>query len=379
MQYRQFGKLGYEVSLLGLGCMRLPMQQDGEVIKDKAIELIQYAADHGINYFDTAYAYHHMNSESVLGEALDGRRAGVRIATKQPFNVMDTRGSIRKNLEATLKKLRTDYIDVYLVHNIQQSNWEGIKQMGVLAEYEKFRNEGLIGAIAFSYHGGHEVFKQVLDSYDWDMCQVQQNLLDIDIEATQQAITDAGDKGCALVIMEPLKGGGLANATAGVQEVYDSCVPGRSPAEWAFRHLIDSPHVSCILSGMTTLKQLKQNIEIFSAEDALPGCLSDAEKVAIARAKAEYESIISIPCTACGYCMPCPSGVDIPDVFSIYNDAQRLQQWENPRRRYMIKGRTKSDASYCVECGACEQECPQHIDIINKLKVAHEELKGWIE
>lgn len=383
MNHRSYGKLGYEVSSLGLGCMRLPRIPDGKggmtVDLEKAFELIRYAADHGINYFDTAFGYHNQTSESVLGEALEGRREQVKIATKQPFNVMKTQGDIRRNLENTLKKLRTDYIDVYLVHNIQAGTWEEIKRRKVFEEYEKFREEGLIKAIGFSYHGGYEVFSDVLKTYDWDMCQVQQNLLDVDKEVTEKGIALAGEKGTALVIMEPLRGGGLVHTPASVKEVYDGAPVKRSPAEWAFRHLLNYPQVSCILSGMTTLEQLKDNIELFSKPDAVPGCLTDGEKEVLARAKKAYESIVTVPCTGCEYCLPCPQGVNIPGVFSRYNDGNMFGAFDQPKRSYMFLGRSGADASHCVACGACEAKCPQHIKIIDQLKVAHKALEGWVE
>ncbi len=385
MNYRPYGKLGYEVSTLGLGCMRLPRTPDGKggmtVDLEKAFELIRYAAEHGITYFDTAFGYHNQTSESVLGEALEGEyRKKVKIATKQPLAVMKTQSDIRKNLENTLRKLRTDYIDVYLIHGIGPATWDEIKRRNIIEEFEKFRSEGMIKAVAFSYHGNYETFEDIMNYYDgWGMCQIQQNLLDVDHEVTEKAISLAGEKGTALVIMEPLRGGGLAHAPQPVKEVYDSAPVKRSPVEWAFRHLLNYPQISCILSGMTTLEQLKENIEIFSKPDAVPGCLSAEEKEIISRAKKAYESIVTIPCTGCEYCMPCPQGVNIPGIFSRYNDGNMFGAFDQPRRSYLFLGRNGGDATHCVACGACETKCPQHIDIINQLKVAHKALEGWVE
>jgi len=384
MNYRQYGKLGYEVSALGMGCMRLPRAFDeagnASVDLEKAHELIRYAATHGVSYFDTAYGYHARRSEEVLGEALDGGLRGqVKIATKQPFNVMKEQADIRRNLEITLKKLRTDYLDVYLIHNIQAGNWQAIQERKIIKEYEKFRDEGLIRAIGFSYHGGYESFRGVLSAYDWDMCQVQQNMLDADHEVTAQAIEDAGQKGCALVVMEPLRGGGLCAAPAAVQEIYDEWPQQRTGTEWAFRHLLNYPQVSTILSGMTTLEQLKENIAIFSQPDAAAGCLTEQEKDILRRAKAAYEKIISIPCTGCEYCMPCPHGVGIPGVFAKYNDGMAFGSWDQPQRSYTFMTMAKASADYCAACGECLQKCPQRIEIIGQLQAAHEKLKGWKE
>jgi predicted aldo/keto reductase-like oxidoreductase len=382
MQYRAYGKLGYEVSAFGMGCMRLPriVKEDGaEVDREKAYEMIRYAADHGVTYFDTAYGYHNMTSEEVLGEALEGRREKVKIATKQPFGVMTTQGDIRKNLEATLKKLRTDYIDVYLIHNIGVSTWEAIKKRKIIEEYEQFRSEGLIRAIGFSYHGGYPGFKDVLDFYDWGMCQIQQNFIDVKNEATEEGIRQAGLKGCALVIMEPIRGGSLAAPSDSIRAIYGEYAVERSPVEWAFRHVLDYPEVSTILSGVSTMEQLREDIAIFSKPDALPHCLGDAEKKILARVREKYLSLASIPCTGCEYCLPCPQGVGIPQVFSKYNDGVMFNTFEPSRRSYYFQTKSRQDASLCVSCRACEKKCPQRIEIAKELKTAHSALAGWVE
>jgi predicted aldo/keto reductase-like oxidoreductase len=382
MQYRNYGKLGFQVSAFGMGCMRLPRIIKGdiaEVDREKAYEMIRYALDNGVNYFDTAYGYHNMTSEEVLGEALEGRREKAVIATKQPFWVMKTQDDIRKNLEQSLRKLRSSYIDVYLIHAIGPGSWEGIKKRKIIEEYEKFRSEGLIRAIGFSYHGPYPCFKEVLDFYDWGMCQIQQNFIDIKRDATEEGITSAGKKGCALVIMEPIRGGNLATAPAPVQAIYDEYPAKRSAVEWAFRHVIDYPEASTILSGVTTMQQLKEDIGIFSKPDALPGCLSDEEKKIIARVRDKYASLASIPCTGCEYCLPCPQGVEIPQVFSKFNDGAMFGTYEPARRNYSFQVKSNAGASLCTECGACEEKCPQGIAIRHELKMAHDKLKGWIE
>ncbi|MGE4485205.1 MAG: aldo/keto reductase [Oscillospiraceae bacterium] len=384
MNYRTYGKLGYEVSTLGLGCMRLPRTYDGsnkaEVDREKAYEIIRYAAAHGINYFDTALTYHNGDSENVLGEALEGGlREKVKIATKQPFANMKPNGGPRKNLEETLKKLRTDHIDIYLIHNIQAKDWEDIKRAKVYDEYLKFREEGLIKAIGCSIHGDFPHFKNVIGEYPWDMVQIQQNIIDSDKEVTEEAIKLAGKIGCALVIMEPLRGGGLANAPRKVREIYDSYPVKRPAYEWAFRHVANYPQVSCILSGMTTLDQLKQNIEIFSMPDMVPRCLTETEKTIIEEAKSAYKSLAAIPCTGCEYCMPCPKGVNIPRTFATYNAGIMFEDFDQPKRSYMYQSKYSEGADNCVACHACEKKCPQNLDIVNNLKTAHNALRGWIE
>ena len=385
MQYRAYGKLGYDVSLFGVGCMRLPKIFDGtdkaQVDREKAYEILRYAADNGVNYFDTAWGYHHQTSEEVLGEALaeGGRRAKIKIATKQPLMAMPQQSDIRKNLENTLKKLKTDYIDVYIIHNIMPATWDTVKQRKLIAEWETFRREGLIRAIGFSYHGHAKCFNEILNHYDWDMCLIQQNLIDVENQAGEQGIIEAGKKGCALVIMEPLRGGGIASPTTAVKALYDAHPVKRSAVDWAFRHLINYPQVSCILSGVSTLEQLKENIALFSAPDALPGCLREDDKALIAKVREHYLSIRSIPCTGCEYCLPCPNGVQIPAIFANYNDGVSFENFNQCRRAYMFTTAAKQDASRCVECGDCTEKCPQRIDIPARLKEAHEKLKGWVE
>ena len=382
MQYNKLGKTGLNVSRLGLGCMRLPfVNGDGHQGVDipKAIELIQYAADNGVNYFDTAFGYHGKQSEAILGEALEHKRKEVVYVTKQPFWEMHDKATIRRNLEDTLKKLRTDYIDAYLLHRIMPPSWEAIQQQEIFAELDKFKQEGLIRNVGFSYHGDANTFKDVAAKYPWDMCKVQHNLLDINREVTPDGIKFAGELGLGVAIMEPLRGGGLAHAPQVVQDVYNKSEHKRTAAEWEFRHLVNMPEISVVVSGMTTLEQLKENIAMFSQADMQPNCLSGAEKQTIADARKAYESIITIPCTACNYCVPCPAGVQIPGVFTAFNDAHRFGLFNQPRRAYMFMRNAGGDATKCTSCGVCLEKCPQEIDIPKELQTAHNALTGWHE
>jgi len=382
MQYRTLGNTGLKVSLIGMGCMRLPfVDGDGSkgVDMDAAMELIQYAADNGINYFDTALTYHGWKSEAVLGEALEHKRKEVVYVTKQPFWEMHDQATTRKNLENTLKKLRTDYIDMYLLHRIMPPSWDAIQQREIFRELDNFKREGLIKHVGFSYHGDLDTFKDVVEKYPWEMCKVQHNMLDMTREVTPAGIEFAGARGLGIAIMEPLKGGGLAHAPRVVKAVYDNAHQKRTPAEWAFRHLVNMPEISTIVSGMSNMQQLKDNIAMFSQTDMLPGCLSDAEKQVISSARDAYSSIVTIPCTVCNYCVPCPANVQIPNIFTQYNDAHRFEHFDQPRRAYWFARNAKADASQCTACGACLEKCPQEINIIEKLKTAHEVLDGWAE
>jgi predicted aldo/keto reductase-like oxidoreductase len=292
---------------------------------------------------------------------------------------MKSQDDVRRNLENTLKKLRSSYVDVYLIHCITKGNWDEIKARKILDEFEKFRSEGLIRGIGFSYHGQFPTFKDVISGYHWDMCMVQQNFMDVESEATAEAIHVAGEKGCALAIMEPLRGGGLATPPKSIQAVYDAFPVKRSAVEWAFRHLANYKEVSAIVSGVTTLEQLKENIEIFNKPDLLPGCLSGDEAAVLARVRGMYQSFASIPCTGCEYCMPCPNGVNISGVFSRYNDSVMFGHSDQSRRSYFFVSNSKQGVSQCTACGVCEDKCPQNIPIVKDLQTAHAALKGWIE
>lgn len=386
MQYRTLGKTGLKVSLLGMGCMRLPFingDSNCGVNREAAIELLQFVADSGINYFDTAFGYHSRESETILGEALSIRqkRGEVIFATKQPWWEMPDDNAIRTNLENTLRKLRTDCIDIYLLHRITPEAWEDIKRRRIFEKFESFKRQGLIKHIGFSYHGGYETFCDVVKTYPWEMCMVQQNMLDINNEVTQAGLEFAGDNGLGVTIMEPLRGGGLAFAPNAVAEIYEShpSEGKRTPAEWAFRHLVDTTQVSSIVSGMSTKDQVRENVAIFSQSTMVPGCLSQSEKDIISAARNAYKSIISIPCTECNYCIPCPAGVQISGIFAQYNEFKMFERSQNPRRVYMFTTRAGGNATKCNNCSKCIKKCPQNIDIPKELQTAHETLKGWNE
>jgi predicted aldo/keto reductase-like oxidoreductase len=399
MQTRNYGKTGKKVSLFGMGCMRLPTDMSRmpgppaagstppagpppmpPVDKEKAFEMIRYAADHGVTYFDTAFGYHGGESEAILGEALaeGGRRDRVTIATKQPFREMKDgdEGTVRQNLENTLKKLRTDHLDMYLIHGIGPQEWPRIKERGIPELFGKLKAEGLIRGVGFSYHGPLDTFKEILAHYDWAMCQVQQNLLDVNKEVTEEGIRLAGKKGCALVIMEGLRGGALAKAPKGVQALYDAYPVKRSAVEWGFRHLVNYSEVSVILSGVSTLEQLKEDIALFSKDDFIPGSLKAEDTALLTQVRESYEALTKVPCTGCEYCMPCPNNVAIPRIFSMWNDGYRFDNFNQSKMFYGFMAMQKADATACVECEQCLEKCPQHINIPQELKAAHGALKS---
>lgn len=381
MYYREFGNLGFKISTFGIGCMRLPLllQPDGSTDPSKideveAIKMIRYGIDNGVNYIDTAYGYHGGNSEIVTGKALkDGYREKVKLATKLPVWLANSYEDFGKLLDEQLAKLQVDYIDFYLLHALNKNSWEKVKDMGVLEFLDKAVEAGKIKHPGFSFHDELPVFKSIIDSYDWKMCQIQLNFLDENYQAGVEGLRYAGSKNIPVVIMEPLRGGRLArNIPEDILKVWNSYHIKRSPVEWAFRWLYNFPEVTVILSGVSTMEQLKENIEIF--KNAAPNSMTEEELELVAQVKAIYESRTKVDCTACNYCMPCPSGVDIPRIFSLYNTASMFNEYAEQSKHYERLIEENKDASNCVECSQCEGACPQNIAIIDMLKEAHEAL-----
>ncbi|MEW5816567.1 MAG: aldo/keto reductase [Spirochaetota bacterium] len=375
MEYRTIA--GVKVSLFGMGLMRLPMKNadsipfGSDVDEAEAIKMIRYAADNGVNYFDTAYPYHGGQSETILGRALQGRyREEVTIATKLPSWQIKSYKDIGKKFNEQLVKLKTDYIDFYLLHSLNKDYWARLKDLGVLDFLDRAKEEGKIRCAGFSFHDETSLFKKIIDAYQWDFCQIQFNYLDENAQAGKEGLTYAGRKGVPVIVMEPLKGGKLAQSSPEVQGVWDTSLRRRSPVEWAFKWLYTKPEVAVILSGVSTLNQLKENIKIFNTIKDDPLLESDLEL--IKAVKKVYESKIKVDCTGCNYCMPCPSGVGIPSVFGTYNNEFMFGKTDNRKSMYEILFiKRNCDASLCTECGECEAVCPQHLAIIEKLKEAH--------
>ncbi|MDR3645780.1 MAG: aldo/keto reductase [Clostridia bacterium] len=375
MQYRDFGKTGIQVSTFGFGCMRLPMT--GEKIDEaEAIAMIRYAAENGVNYFDTAYPYHAGKSELVLGKALTGGyREKIQLATKLPSWYVHSKEDLDRFLDEQLQKLQTDHIDFYLLHALDSSLWPKLRDLGVREFLDAAKKSGRIRHAGFSFHDELPVFKEIIDAYDWNMCQIQLNFMDVHYQAGMEGLEYAAARGIPAVIMEPLRGGNLArNVPEDARRIWEEGQASSSPAEWAFRWLGNIPQVKVVLSGVSTMEQLKDTIRIF--EGALPHSLSAAALERYDRVKEIYERRLKVGCTACHYCMPCPSGVNIPDVFRLYNDTSLFGSINSSKFIYTQLKKSGSDASVCVECASCESACPQHIDIIQKLKDAHAVLSG---
>jgi len=375
MNYRK-DKYGNDLSILGFGCMRLPMKL-GRIDMDAAEAQIMAAIENGVNYFDTAYIY--PGSEAALGEILEKNNARnrVNIATKLPHYLIRSRERLESLFQEQLKRLRTDHVDYYLMHMLTDiDTWERLKGLGVADWLAEKKASGQIRQVGFSYHGNTDMFCKLVDAYDWEFCQIQYNYMDEHSQAGRRGLHYANAKGLPVVIMEPLRGGRLVNRLPEeAKKIFAEHPRQYTPAQWALRWLWDQPQVTCVLSGMNSLEMVQDNCN--TAATASAGEFGPEEQEMLERVVRAINEKMKVGCTGCGYCMPCPKGVDIPGTFAAYN-----------RRHTEGKGRalveyamctafrkTSAAASNCIGCGKCEQHCPQHIDIRHHLKQAQKELE----
>jgi predicted aldo/keto reductase-like oxidoreductase len=370
---------GDELSILGFGCMRFPTKK-GNIDEEASVELIRKCIDKGINYFDTAYFYNGGKSESILGRALaDGLRERVKIATKLPPFMVSSLSGAKKIFSTQLSRLKTDYIDYYLLHMLSDlSGFDRMKSLGVIDWLESLKKQGIIRNIGFSFHGSKKDFEQLIRAYPWDFCQIQYNYMDVNNQAGRSGLMLAHSLGIPVIVMEPLRGGRLADRLP--KEVLDEFQTGNkqwSPVEWALRWIWNHPEVTVVLSGMSDEAQLNENARIASQMQA--GSLSEKELEIFDRVMDIMHARTRIACTGCGYCMPCPFGVNIPGCFSVYNDKYLLGEKRN-RVIYIrtLGGLSKQPAyaSMCKECGKCEKHCPQGIEIRKELKRVKKEMEG---
>lgn len=371
MQRRELGKTKEEVSLLGFGCMRLPTLPSGEVDEAEAVRMIRYGIEHGINYVDTAYNYHGGQSEVVLGKALrDGYRKRVFIADKLPVWLLKSSADCERIFQEQLERLGVEQIDFYLLHTLNREFWHRAKKFKALEFLAEARADGLIKHVGFSFHDDLAAFQDIVRGYDWEFCQIQYNYMDEEYQAGRAGLEFAAARGLGVIVMEPLRGGRLVNNTPPeVEQVFAGAPQERTPAAWAFRWVANHPEVNLILSGMGALSEVKENLETLN--QALPNSLSAEEQAVIARARATFMERIEIMCTDCRYCLPCPEGVAIPEVFTIFNDASIYNSHEAVRWQYENLLKNARDGGRCVACGQCEQVCPQQLDIIATLERAH--------
>ena len=376
MQYRKFGNLDWQVSALGFGCMRLPIigNDAGNIDQEKTTEMIRAAVEAGVNYFDTAYLYHEQKGEKALGIALQGGyRERVRIATKLPVVIVEKTDDFDRMLDEELERLQTDVIDFYLMHSINEEKWEKIQRLGLLKKAEAAVADGRIRYIGFSFHDRLEVFKRIIDGYDnWTFCQIQYNYMDVNFQAGREGLHYAADKGLPVVIMEPLRGGKLAAEIPAVKPIWDSAPIKRTPVDWALQWLWSQPEVSVVLSGMSTLKQVQENIA--SADRSRIGLLSAEELAIVDKVREMLLGLSPIDCTRCEYCLPCPQGVNIPRVFDYYNRAAIYGNLDEVRSAYRQNVDDAEKAGNCIQCEECLPKCPQQLPISEWMPVIEDVL-----
>lgn len=377
MQYRS-DRYGNQISVLGYGCMRFSQSVGGIDLK-KAEKEILAAYEAGVNYFDTAYVY--PGSEAALGEILarNAIRDNVYIATKLPHYLLKSRDNMEKFFAEELKRLQTDHVDYYLMHMLTDvKTWERLKGLGILEWLEEKKASGAIRQIGFSYHGNSDMFCQLLDAYDWDFCQIQYNYLDEHSQAGVTGLRRAAEKGIPVVIMEPLRGGKLAKLPRDAVRLVEQYPMRRSPAEWAFRWLWNQPEVTCVLSGMNSIEMVKENTK--AADESRVGEFTDADFELIAKVVKAINATMKVGCTGCRYCMPCPKKVDIPGVFAAYNHRYSDGKFKGLQDYVMCTTlrQESTGASNCVQCGKCEQHCPQGIEIRKELQNVKKTFEGPI-
>lgn len=378
MKYRKFGGLG-EVSALGFGCMRLPTKDgagmiSGAVDEDEAIGMIRHAIDSGVSFVDTAYSYHLGRSEVVLGRALeDGYREKVTLATKSPTWMLKKADDYDRYLEEQLDRLREDRIDFYLFHGLSAGRWKKMLKIGAVDRAERALADGRIGHICFSFHDDAAAFREIVDGYDnWSLCLIQHNYMDVENQAGTEGLRYAASKGLAVAVMEPLLGGNLASPPPDVRRLFDGHAVRRTPADWALQWLWDQPEVSVVLSGMSSMRQVEENLR--SADASAVGSLTEKDRELIALVREKFLGRAVIPCTRCGYCSPCPNKVDIPGLIELYNSGIMYDDWQAPRFAYM-REHAGSSAEACLNCGECREKCPQDIDAGELMPKIHEALK----
>jgi hypothetical protein len=383
MQYRTFGKLDFRPSALGFGAMRLPVLagDDGrpdfkQIDYPQATAMLRRAIDGGVNYVDTAWVYHQEQCEPWLAEALkDGYREKVKVATKMPVWKVEKPSDFERILDAQLERLQTDCIEFYLLHSLDAAHWTSVVEQGQLAAAAKALGDGRIAHLGFSFHGTYDLFEEVVAATDlWDFCQIQLNYMDEEYSAGRRGLELAAAEGLGVIVMEPIRGGMLArNLPPRVEAVWAEAPVSRTPAEWALQWVWSLPEVAFVLSGMSTMRHVEEDLEY--AARSRPGLLADAELALVARVRDLYRELSPIPCTACRYCMPCPQGVAIPEILELYNDAHMYG--DVSRQRFFYTWLDEAErADKCNACRDCEDLCPQDIAVSGWMEKAQAFLAG---
>lgn len=377
MQYRTLGKSGIKLSNLGFGCMRFPVidNDQGKINEPESEKMLVEAVNNGVNYLDTAYTYHQGTSEYFVGKFLKkGYRKKIYLATKLPVWEVVKKSDLDRLLDEQLKKLKTDHIDFYLLHALTKSRWENLIKTSVFDFMDIAVKSGRVSYFGFSFHDDLPAFKEIVDAYNWDFCQIQYNFMDVEFQAGEEGLKYAAGKGLGVIIMEPLRGGYLTNnLPEWIKNIWNSDESNNRPADMSLRWLWDYPEISLVLSGMNSMEQVKENCK--TAASAMPGSMSKDELQVIRKVRNEYLERQMIPCTNCNYCIPCPEGVDIPGLFSYYNEGKMYDNFTIARTRYSIMVKEEARPGKCVECGECLEKCPRQIDIPDELKKCRRSLE----
>ena len=371
MAYRTLGKTGCKVFPLGMGCMRLPVHGEGMSPVDEVLsrKVVYAAIDEGVNYLDTAPVYHDGTAEQVLGRVLGDRREEVYLATKMSRGAVSSRQDCQELIDEQLRRLRTDRIDMYLLHNVKPDSWEDFQRFGALDAIEKARDQGKVVNVGFSSHAETPFFLDLLDVHDWDFCQIQYNYLDYDIQAGEEGLKEAHSRGLGVIIMEPLKGGFLARQDLVYRQMLQD-----ERSEWCAevcgrRWGWDRPEVDLVLSGMNSLEQVTENCRI--ARDASPGSFEPAHRRILSTVKKEVSQRLKAPCSGCGYCMPCPQGVNIPRMLTLYNEAHLQGDATWSKVMYNVCTEDAALSKHCTGCGRCQGLCPQGLPIPRLMQDTH--------
>lgn len=371
MEMRKMTNLGIETSLLGFGCMRFPTTADGKIDEAETERMIDKAIAEGVNYIDTAYPYHDGQSEVVVGKALKKYdRSSFYLADKLPVWLVNTKEDIDRIFEEQLEKLQMDYIDFYLMHAMNKERWDAMKKIGCVERLEELKAAGKIKYLGFSFHDSYEVYEEILCSREWDFCQIQLNYMDADEQAGLKGYQLATDKNIPLVIMEPVKGGSLAAFSDDIMEYFHKFDANASAASYALRWVGSRPGVKVILSGMSNMNQVEDNLKTFRDFKVL----SEEEEKAVDKVVEIIRSRVQNGCTGCRYCMPCPAGVDIPGCFSAWNTYHMYQNYYAVNWKWEQEMGEAHQAKNCIKCGKCEKACPQKISIRKDLEKVQEDL-----
>jgi predicted aldo/keto reductase-like oxidoreductase len=371
MDKRKMDKLGVELSLLGFGCMRFPTLENGKIDQETSEKMIDMAYKAGVNYYDTAYGYHDGESESFVGRILDKYdRNSYYLATKLPVWLVKEKADVTRIFEEQLKKLNKDHFDFYLLHSLSKEHWEKVKEFGIIEICESLRREGKIKYLGFSFHDKYDAFEEIINAYPWDFCQIQYNYMDTEEGPGERGYQLAEKLGIPLVIMEPVRGGGLANFSEDINEKFQAVDKDASVASFALRWVAGHPNVKVILSGMSSMTQVTDNISTFDSVKPW----SEKDDAMIKNVVKALKSRIQNGCTGCGYCMPCPAGVDIPGNFKTWNTYHIYQNYEVVSFSWETAMEDKAKAKNCIKCGKCEALCPQHLSIRDDLEKVQTDL-----